>query len=106
MAKEQEYDDAAAIKFILASLPNEMKTNISDDDVLYILDLICEYYDKNDLMDDDNADVEIAEDDMHNFIWAAIKKEKIVSLSEDEMQAILDGEFEYGKKIGLYTEAE
>ena len=58
-------------------------------------------------MDSDSADDEaaIAEDDMHNYIWSVIKKENVVQLTEDDLQEILDGEFEYGKHIGIYTEA-
>ena len=33
-----------------------------------------------------------------------LKKEKMVDLSDEALQAILDGEFEYGKEIGIYTE--
>ena len=28
----------------------------------------------------------------------------MVDLSDEALQAILDGEFEYGKEIGIYTE--
>lgn len=41
---------------------------------------------------------------MHNYIWSMMRKERVSHLTEDEMQEILDGEFEYGKKIGIYTE--
>ncbi len=101
-----EFDDSKAIQFILKSLSPEARAHVDEDDVQYILDLICDYYDKNNLLDDDDVDdsAAIAEDDMHNYIWAAVCKEKISKITEDEMQEILDGEFEYGKKIGIYTE--
>jgi hypothetical protein len=41
---------------------------------------------------------------MFNFIWAAICKEKVIEIDEYALEAILDGEFEYGKTIGIYTE--
>ena len=109
MAKEQEaieFDDTEAINFILNSLPAESRARISDDDVQYILDLICEYYDSNDLMNDDESvgEATIAEDEMFDFIWKLMKKENQVQLTEEELQQVLDGEFEYGKKIGIYTE--
>ena len=46
----------------------------------------------------------IAEDEMFDFIWKLMKKENQVNLTEEELQQVLDGEFEYGKKIGIYTE--
>lgn len=102
-----EFDDSEAVKFILGTLSPETQCKVTDDDVQYVLDVLCEYYDKNHLMDSDGNDDEaaIAEDDMHNYIWNVIKKENVVQLTEDELQEILDGEFEYGKRIGIYTEA-
>ena len=41
-----EYDDSDAIKFILEHLKKQNIENVSDDDIQYILDLICEYYEK------------------------------------------------------------
>src|SRR5574344_979109 len=108
MDKQQEpfeFDDNEAIQFIIKNLSSETQAKITDDDVQYVLDLICEYYDENHLMDEDSSDeASIAEDDMHNFIWNIVKKEKIAQFTEDELQEILDGEFEYGKRIGIYTE--
>lgn len=111
MNKEQdfiEFDDTEAIKFIIKHLPSEFKHQVSEDDVQYILDLICDYYDENDLMDDDDevSEASIAEDDIFNSVWATMKKENVADLSEDAVKAILDGEYEYGKSIGIYTEED
>ena len=38
------------------------------------------------------------------FILAAIRKEQVIEMDEDTLAVILDGEFEYGKTIGIYTE--
>ncbi len=109
MAQEKdllEFDETEAIRFILNVLPSDIRPTVSEDDVQYILDLILDYYEDNDLIEDDNvSEASIAEDDMFNSIWATTKKEKIVELSEDAVAAILDGEFEYGKSIGIYFEA-
>ena len=85
----------------------ELKDKVSDDDIQYVLDLICEYYAENDLIEEDTVEeATIAEEDMFNFILAAIRKEQIVEMDEYTLEAILDGEFEYGKTIGIYTEEE
>ena len=107
-----EFDDSQAIEFIKNNLPDEQKTQIDDDTIQYVLDLVCEYYEENGLMDEDDEETseveasEIAEEDMFNFISAAIKKEKIFSLSDEQLQLILDGEFNYGKSIGIYEDSE
>lgn len=93
-------DDSECIKFILNAVDPELK--ISDNDIQYVLDLIADYYADNEMLDETNEEVEIAEDDMINSIMAAVKKEKIVELNEEQVAAILDQEYEYGKKIGIY----
>ena len=61
----------------------------------YVLDLICEYYAENDLIEEDTVEeATIAEEDMFNFIWAAIRKEQMVEMDEYTLEAILDGEFD------------
>lgn len=97
---EEIDDDSECIAFILDYV--EKKLNITDDDIQYVLDLICEYYAQNEFMEDKAEEAEIAEDDMLNFIMAAIRKEKIMQLNEEQVCAILDGEYEYGKKTGIY----
>ena len=102
-----EVDDMECINFILNHLPEELQGKVSDDDIQYVLDLICEYYAANDLIEEDTVEeATIAEEDMFNFIMAAIRKEKIIDIDEYTLEVILDGEFEYGKTIGIYTEEE
>ena len=100
-----EVDDTECIKFILNYLPEDLKGKVSDDDIQYVLDLICEYYAENDLIEEDVVEeATIAEEDMFNFILAAIRKEQVIEMDENTLAVILDGEFEYGKTIGIYTE--
>ncbi len=100
-----EVDDTECINFILNTLPEELKDKVTDDDIQYVLDLICEYYAENDLIEEDTVEeATIAEEDMFNFILATIRKEKIIEMDEYTLEAILDAEFEYGKTIGIYTE--
>jgi hypothetical protein len=110
MSKEDDlliFDEDEAVKFIYNFIPKEMRKHISEDDIDYVLDIMYDYYEKNDLIDEDSTEeASIDEEDMFNFIMNCIKKDKVVTLSEESLQIVLDGEFEYGKKIGIYTEAE
>jgi hypothetical protein len=100
------FDEDDAVKFIQKFIPAEYKNKISEDDIDYVLDVMYEYYEKNDLIEEDSTEeAQIDEEDMFVFIMKCIKKDKVVTLSEDELQIILDGEFEYGKSIGIYSES-
>lgn len=100
------YDEDAAVAYILNNVPAEFKEKINSDSVEYVLDVVYEYYDENGLIDEDTTEaVSIDEEDMFKYILKCSKKDKM-GLGEDEIQVILDGEFEYGKSLGIYNDEE
>lgn len=101
------FDEDEAVKHILKNLPEEFKGKIKDTDIEYVLDVMVDFYEKNDLMVEDSVEeANIDEEAMFEFIYKMILKEKIIQITAEELQAILDGEFEYGKSIGIYKEDE
>jgi hypothetical protein len=109
--KDQEddllvYDEDDAVKFILKFLSSGEKHNIDDTKIEYVLDVVYDYYEENGLIDEDSTDeASIDEEEMFKFILKCSKKDKI-KLTEDEIQMILEGEFEYGKSLGIYREED
>ena len=103
----REFDDNEAIRFIHNTLTDEQKQRIDDDTIQYVLDLICEYYDQNGLIEEDTVDeAEIAEDDIFNFVSSLASKEGIITVSDDDIKTILDGEYKYGLSIGIYSDVD
>lgn len=101
-----EYDDDEAVKFILKLVPKEFKSKINDDAVNYVLDVVYEFYEENGLIDENSTEeASIDEEEMLKYVMKAVKKDKM-NLIEDEIQLVLDGEYEYGKSIGIYTEED
>ena len=100
------YDEDEAVKFILDFIPAEAKERINDEKIEYVLDVVYEFYDENGLIDEDSTeDASIDEEEMFKFILKCAKKDKM-ELEEEEIQLILDGEYEYGKSLGIYTEED
>lgn len=98
------YDEDDAVKFILAFLPEEFKGKIDDTKIEYVLDVVYEFYDENGLIDEDSTEeASIDEEEMFNFIQKCAKKDKM-NLSEEEIELILEGEYQYGKSLGIYKE--
>ena len=97
------YDDIEAVKFIVKYLANTNKVYVADTKVEYIFDVIYEYYEDKGLIEDDTAEeADIDEEDMLLYAKKCIKKDKI-DITEDEIMLILEGEYEYGKSIGVYN---
>ena len=110
MAKEQdldlgpEFDDSKCIEYILNLIPAEDRKGISEEDVQYVLDVIYDYYKSEGLLDENVAkDSYVDEDAELDYIMKAAKEDG-VKLTSEQIQLILDGEFEYGKSIGIYAE--
>jgi hypothetical protein len=100
------YDEDEAVKFILNFIPAESKDRIDNDKIEYVLDVVYDFYDENGLIDEDSTEeASIDEEEMFKYILKCSKKDKM-KLSEDDIQVILDGEYEYGKSLGIYREDE
>ena len=98
------YDEDEAVKFILDSLPAAAKERVDNDKIEYVLDVVYDFYDENGLIDEDSTEeASIDEEEMFKYILKNSKKDKM-GLSEDDIQLILDGEYEYGKSLGIYKE--
>ena len=102
-----EFDDQECIDFILNLIPEEDRGNMTEDDIHYVLDVIFEYYDQAGLIDEDDTASEgvIDENEEFEFVKKAVKKDGI-QLTDQQIQLILDGEFEYGLEKGIYEEDE
>lgn len=110
MAKEQEldlgpeFDDAQCIEFIMNLIPEEDKAGMSEDDVQYVLDTIYDFYESVGLIDENMASDGVVDETAElEYIRKAVKKDGI-ALTDEQIQLILDGEFEYGLSIGIYEE--
>lgn len=107
--KEQDddllvYDEDEAVKYILNSLPAASKARIDDTKIEYVLDVVYEFYDENGLIDEDSTEeASIDEEEMFKYIKKCAKKDKM-DLSDEDIEQILEGEYQYGKSIGIYNE--
>ena len=98
------YDDDDAVKYITNLVTEEMKSRVTEDNVNYVLDVLYDYYDEKGFIGDDTAEeASIDEEEMLKFVIKAAKKDGI-DLNEDEIQFVLDAEYEYGKSLGIYTD--
>ena len=100
MSQEFEYDDVAAVKFIQNYLPVEMKEKFSEDDIYYLLDVICDFYDEKDWLSDDD-DEEQEEQELIQFIIKQAIKDEIGEFSQEEIQLFLTAETAYSDTLDI-----
>ena len=94
------YDDMEAVKFIQNNLPQDIKGKFSDDEVVYITDVIYEYFESqgllNEDLDEDETEVDI--DDILEFVMKNSKRDGFKFESED-VRWVIEGEFDYEESL-------
>lgn len=100
-----QYDEDDAVKFIQNYLPAEFKGKFSNDDINYIIDIIYDFYEDKGFMSedaDDDAVVDIDEDEMVGYVLKNTKKDKINNFTEEDIIFIIQGEIAYCESIGIF----
>lgn len=101
--KVLEYDEDESLQFIQASLPPEMQGEFSDDEINYIVDLIYEFYEVKGFLDeDDDAEVEIDEDELLEYIFDNALEDDVREYTEEQIEAIVAGELAYCDTLILF----
>ena len=90
------YDEDDSAKFIQNYMPEELKGQLTDDDINYLVDLIYEYYeDKGYLSDDAEDDIEVDEEDLVNYVIKNAKADNIKAFTNEQITAVIEGELLY-----------
>ncbi|MCC8146223.1 MAG: hypothetical protein LIO93_07260 [Bacteroidales bacterium] len=97
MSDEFLYDDEAAVKFIQNYLPQELKTRFTEDDIYYILDVICDFYEKRDWLTDDDEEQE--EKELIEYIIQQAAKDGISEFNPEEIRLFLAAEGAYSDTL-------
>jgi len=103
MSKENFFDDDDAVDYIRNYLPQDLKTKFSNDDIMYVIDLVYDYYDAIGALDaDDDTTVEIDEDNLIDYVESNAQKDGLVKFDEGDVAFIVRGELDYCEKNHLF----
>lgn len=97
-------EEKALIEYILNNLSEENKSGVTEEVVTSVLDAMLDYYEESGILDeteDSDEEVEINEFELASFVAEKLAKEEIL-LSQSQLEEILDLEFEYNQKDGVY----
>lgn len=99
------YDDAASVAFIRNYIPQEMKELLSDDDIIYFVDLIYDYYESRGYMDEDldeDEAIEVDEDELVEYVVRNARKDGVGKFEPEQIRFVVQGELEYCQSINLF----
>ena len=100
------YDDQEAVKYIRNYIPQELKELVTDDDIIYFVDLIYDFYESRGFFDgaeDEDAEEEAEFDDeeLLDYVVKNARKDEIGQFDKDQIRFIVQGEMAYSESIGL-----
>ena len=98
-----DLDDDKTIEFVRNYISQELKDKVTDDDLAFFLDTICDYYCDNGVFDQElDADgcVDVDVEAVADYLAKESKKHGIGEFDLDEMIQIVNGELEFGEQVG------
>ena len=102
MSDELKYDEDRAVDFILNTLAVDVSGRCSDDDIVYIIDIIWEWYEKNGYLSLDADLSEEEEEDiagMTDYVKKQIARDKNINMDPSDVELIVKGELQYEESI-------
>jgi hypothetical protein len=96
-----EYDDEAAIAFIRNYLPQELKEKFQEDTIYYLLDTVCDFFEKKDFLNDED-EMEKEEKELADYLLSQIKKDNIGDFTFDEIVLFLKAEDAYSDTLDIF----
>lgn len=109
--KEQEYqdlyDDSESVAFIRKEIVSEhgqeFLKGITDDDIVYLIDVIYDYFDSRGLLggeeDEDDAPIEIDLDDLVDYAEKSIKNNGMGPFSRELIEAVVQAENDFTDQL-------
>ncbi|MDE7412977.1 MAG: hypothetical protein K2N05_04185 [Muribaculaceae bacterium] len=102
MSDELKYDEDDAVKFIRKLLPADKQAEYTDEEILYVIDIMYDWYEKNgylelssDVTDDEEADIS----KLTAYVKKEIAKDGEVEMDNDDIELIVKGELEYEESL-------
>lgn len=106
MSQENEmfvFDDDQAVAFIRPRLPQEIQEKYSDNDIIYVGDIVYDYYEKKGFFDENNNDeVDLDVDDLIAFVSKCLKEDSEAEFAEEDIEFLVRGELDYEEHLGMW----
>ncbi|MDE6246354.1 MAG: hypothetical protein K2M41_00725 [Muribaculaceae bacterium] len=97
-----EYDEEKAIEFIRKYVGDDISNQYSDDEILYVIDIIWDYYEKKGFLSYNKqvTDNEILDDEeLIAFVNKELKNDQTILMDPKDVGSIVKGELEYEESL-------
>lgn len=102
MSENYKFDEDQAVAFIRNYVGPKVSAQYSDDEILYVIDIIWDYYERNGYLSlsADITDEEILdEDELVAYVKKEIHNDKELMMEPADIAKIVKGELEYEESL-------
>lgn len=96
------FDEDKAIEFIRKELPSEVNEKYDDDEILFVIDTIWDFYESDGQLDITASEVDEEEMDpsrLIEYVKKAIKRDKELMMDPDDVDLIVKAELDYEESL-------
>lgn len=103
MSEDQNiFDEDKAVAFIRKMLPKEVSEKYDDDEILNVIDMIWDYYDRSgflslDASDDDDEEIDVAK--LVDYVRKQLRKDKEALMDPADVDLVVKAELEYEESL-------
>ncbi len=101
------YDEDEAVKFIRQAIPTDVASEYTDDDILFIIDSIWDYYESAGMTSLDNIETDAEEADMKAvtaYVEKALKSDGHILMTDANISMIVKAELQYEKTLEDFSD--
>lgn len=100
--QQYKFDEDDAVKFIREELPQEVSQKYDDDEILCIIDIIWDYYEKKGLLSlnlEETEEEVLDVDDLTKFVKKEIKNDQDLLMDPKDVELIVKAELDYEESL-------
>lgn len=100
--QQYKFDEDDAVKFMRNDLPEDISSKYSDDDLLCIIDIIWDYYERKgflslnlDVTEDEVLDI----DDLVKYVKKEVKNDQDLIMDPKDIEKVVKAELDYEESL-------
>lgn len=102
MSENNVFDEDKAVEFIRNYVGEHVSSNYSDDEILYIIDIIWDYYEKHGFLSLETAETDeelLDPDKLTAYVKKEVVKDGELVIDPKDIDKIVKGELEYEESL-------
>ena len=95
MIRMDEEEDLKELAFIRQQISSEMKATYSDNDILYIMDTIVDYYYSSGILESTEDEIDIDLEQVAEYVCQQGKKERNLTFNPEDVLLIVQADLDF-----------